>query len=166
MPPSPASEHRCQHRSPAGRRCRLPLAPGHPALCLHHARSHERHQLAESLAELTAHPTDFSSAAAINRFLANLLARAAHGLIPRRDAALQGYLCQLLLNTLPALRLESLDQAALDESALAETGPCPEPSPVLICDIPRPNRSLPPAATPVTASEPWDASSAAEQMRR
>jgi len=31
---------------------------------------------------------------------------------------------------------ESLDQAALAEAGLDKAGPCPEPSPVLICDSP------------------------------
>jgi len=112
---------------------RQPLAPGHPALCLDHARGDRRRQLVETLAELTGSPADFSSAAAINRFLGNLLARVAHGLISRRDAAVQGYLCQLLLNTLPALRRESLD----------EGDPCSDAPLALACDIPRPNRVLP-----------------------
>jgi hypothetical protein len=53
--------------------------------------------------ELLSGVEDFSTAASVNRYLGNLLKQIARKRIHRRDAIAQAYVCQLLLNSLPAL---------------------------------------------------------------
>ena len=120
------AEDHCQHVTAAGRRCRMLRAKGHASLCPHHSGQDQRRRSADALAEMTASIEDFTTAAAVNRFLGTLLKMMARGLIPRRDAAVLGYLCQLLLNTLPALRRELLGE---DESS----GDDPTMDPAELC---------------------------------
>jgi hypothetical protein len=53
--------------------------------------------------ELLSGVEDFSTAASVNRYLGNLLKQIARKRIHGRDAIAQAYVCQLLLNSLPAL---------------------------------------------------------------
>ncbi len=53
---------------------------------------------------------DFSTADEINLFLGNLVKQFARKRIARQDAVALAYLCQLLLNSLPALRRELEDE--------------------------------------------------------
>ncbi len=131
MPRNPNPETQCQQVFPTGRRCRLPRAKGHPSLCLHHSRQEQQAINTEACAaQLLGQLEDFTSAAPVNQFLANLLRMTARGLIPRRDAAVLAYIAQSLLNGLAARRRE-----LLDAQALAENEPV-----TIVWDVPRPDR--------------------------
>ncbi len=131
MPRNPNPETQCQQVFPSGRRCRLPRAKGHPSLCLHHSQQAQQAHDAEAVAaQLLRQIEDFTSAAPVNQFLANLLKLTARGLVPRRDAAVLAYIAQSLLNGLAARRRE-----LLDEQALAENEPV-----TIVWDLPRPDR--------------------------
>ena len=100
------SDSHCHHINARGHRCRSLLAQGHDSLCSHHLAQCNAQSLQtdEALAnELLSGVEDFSTAASVNRYLGNLLKQIARKRIHRRDAIAQAYVCQLLLNSLPAL---------------------------------------------------------------
>ena len=102
--PAHTATDRCTYRDPSGRRCRLPRKPTHPDFCAHHARFcsegvlEDPHKLA---ADVLGPEIDFSDARSLNRVSGNLLQCFLSGRIPARHAAVAGYLCQLLIQTLP-----------------------------------------------------------------
>ncbi|HEY6384783.1 MAG TPA: hypothetical protein VIX91_03785 [Candidatus Acidoferrum sp.] len=83
-------------------------AADHDSLCTHHLRQAQSAQPdTEALAaELLGSLNDFSTAAAINQLLGNLVIQLAHKRIVRRDAIAIAYMCQLLLNSLSPLKKE------------------------------------------------------------
>jgi hypothetical protein len=83
----------------------LPAAD-HDSLCTHHLRQAQSAQLEALAAELLGSLNDFSTAAAINQLLGNLVIQLAHKRIERRDAIAIAYMCQLLLNSLSPLKKE------------------------------------------------------------
>jgi hypothetical protein len=126
-PVSVNTDSYCQHISAKGRRCHMLIDKHHrppngekrPPLCVYHANSLKASTPAPDpeviAAELLGSIEDFATADAVNLFLGNLLKQLARKRIARRDAIALAYLCQLLLNSLPALRRESEDE--LDASA-------------------------------------------------
>ena len=126
----------CQHVDARGRRCRMAvvsdpthapagdnsaalLSPSTAGLCGYHARRlFERERANQTAAaELLSFVGDFTDAAAVNRFLGNLIKQVALKRISRRDGVALAYICQLLLNSLGALdrrELLRLEQARLD----------------------------------------------------
>jgi len=118
--PSHTPSDRCSYRDPAGRRCRLPRKPTHPDLCAHHARLSPEGILEDPralLSEVLGAEPDFRSAEVINRTLGNLLELLISRRLPGRQVAIAGYLCQLLLQTLPHIHRES--QLSIDASRSA-----------------------------------------------
>jgi hypothetical protein len=106
MSPKLSSDSHCRHINARGHRCRSLIAADHDSLCAHHLTQSlaQSPQTDEALAaELLTGVQDFSTAASVNRYLGNLLKQIAHKRIHRRDAIAQAYVCQLLLNSLPAL---------------------------------------------------------------
>ena len=101
-------DDRCHHTSASGRRCRMLRTNDHPSLCLQHLRQQLQPQPDPGAvaAELLGLIEDFSTATAINKALGRLFAMVAGDRIPPRNAALLVYICQLLLNTLPAVKHE------------------------------------------------------------
>jgi len=100
---------RCEHLSPAGRRCRQSVSDPTAVLCSFHIHIRQRRRQASSQdlsAELTAGLDDFKSAHAVNDFLSRLLVLQARGEITPRRAAVMAYTCNLLLRTLPAIDRE------------------------------------------------------------
>jgi hypothetical protein len=106
------SDSRCQLVSVLGRRCREPRCPDHPAFCRYHARmqkeeEEQSHSASETTAlELLGPVQDFRSAASINRVLGKLLVLVNTERIAPRNAAVTAYICQLLLQTLSAVKNE------------------------------------------------------------
>jgi len=103
------SDQQCQHTNSRGRRCRMLASPGNDGLCLHHYGRliGERRKNDEILAEELLSPIqDFTSPVSVNLFLGNLLKQLVYKRIARPDALAQAYICQLLLNTFPAIRKE------------------------------------------------------------
>jgi len=101
-------DNRCQHTSANGRRCRMLRMEDHPSLCLEHRRQQlQPHTDPQTVAaELLGSIEDFKTATAVNQALGRLFALAAANRIPPRNAAILAYICQLLLNTLPAVERE------------------------------------------------------------
>lgn len=100
------SDSHCRHINARGHRCRSLIAQDHDSLCAHHlAQNHaQAPQTGEAIAdELLNGIEDLSTAASVNRYLGNLLKQVSRKRIHRRDAIAQAYICQLLLNSLPAL---------------------------------------------------------------
>ena len=99
------SEDHCRFVSTHNHRCRMFRAWYHDSLCAHHARLQQRET--EYLAEdLLVGVEDFRSAAAVNHVLGKIFELTARDCIKPRKAALLAYVGQLLLNSLPAVRLE------------------------------------------------------------
>lgn len=117
---------RCSHRSPSGRRCRLPISDPDSGLCLNHAlRLKKDRDLADLASALTGKSEEFHTAAGINRSLAELYTLLAQNRISPRRAAVLAYICNLLLRTLPAIEHEE------------------DADTVIVFDVPRPNRPGP-----------------------
>jgi len=115
-PAVPLDLQRCQFFFADGRRCRSPRGEAHPTLCVSHARSEAKAAQAASLAdELAPLSGSFNTASDVNHVLGNLFSLLAQNRIPRRNAVALGYLAQLLLQTLPAVR-EELTQCLGDEA--------------------------------------------------
>ncbi len=103
------SDQRCQHIDSRGHRCRMLTSGSHDSLCLHHLNrlKAERAKNDQAVAaDLLGPIEDFSSPATVNFFLGNLLKQLVHKRVRRRDALAQAYICQLLLNTFPAMQRE------------------------------------------------------------
>jgi hypothetical protein len=101
---------RCTHRTADGRRCQMPFAPNHTALCTHDALQNLQLLDMKAVAEEIVGPLgDFRSAYAINRSLGKLFSIAAENRIPPRNAAILAYIGQLLLQTLNPLRQEAIE---------------------------------------------------------
>jgi hypothetical protein len=109
---------RCQHRNADGFQCRMARSSDHAGLCSFHARREQRapsRPTSDSsgvpipaLQPLTLSiPRDFRSAAAINHFIGKLVIEVSHDRVDTRKAAVLGYLCQLLLQSVTGLRRES-----------------------------------------------------------
>jgi hypothetical protein len=101
------SDQRCQHVNSRGRRCRMLVAGDRSSLCPHHlnlSKAESRQQDEAVAAELLGWLEDFTTPDSVNIFLGNLLKLLARKRIDRRDAVAQAYVCQLILNTFPAMQ--------------------------------------------------------------
>lgn len=143
MPRKSAPNTQCEYRSHLNRRCKMLRTPDHPALCPQHARAEaqtaraaaraaDRRAAAESLLSAA---DNFSTPAAINQFLGNLLKQMALNRIPRRQATSMAYVSQLLLNSIAVMHRHELDAQAAAAQAAAN-----EPQHIVL-DIPRPDDS-------------------------
>jgi hypothetical protein len=121
---------RCTYRDPSGRRCRLPRKPRHPAYCPHHARFSWEGVLEDPeklAADVLGPEIDFADARSLNRVAGKLLLCFLTGRIPARHAAVAGYLCQLVIQTLPHIERQKRS---------------PEPERIeyqLVSNVPRPD---------------------------
>ena len=100
--------NRCSFETSDGRRCRLPRAAAHPALCVFHSR--EEQQLLESQrlgAEIAAPISgDFLTATDINYVLGKLFTAVTQNRIPARTGHTLAYIAQLMLFSLPMVKKE------------------------------------------------------------
>ena len=120
----------CRHRTPSGRRCRLPISDLDSGLCLNHRlRLQKDRDLADLASALTGKSEEFQTAAGINHSLAELYLLLAQNRISPRRAAVLAYISNLLLRTLPAIEKE-LDPDSNDDVRL-------------VWGVPRPDRSGP-----------------------
>jgi hypothetical protein len=79
----------------------------HPSLCPQHRQQLQPETDPKTIAtELLRSIEDFKTATAVNHALGRLFALLAGNRIPPRNAAILAYICQLLLNTLPAVEQE------------------------------------------------------------
>ena len=116
------TESHCQYKNSRGQRChmlidkhhRSPSGEKRSTLCAYHADRSRASSPAPDpeaiAAELLGSIEDFATADAVNLFLGNLVKQFARKRIARQDAVALAYLCQLLLNSLPALRKELEDE--------------------------------------------------------
>ncbi len=128
-PNSSSTLPHCSHRTPSGRRCRLPISDPDSGLCLNHAlRRRKDRDLADLASALTGKSEEFQTAAGINRSLAELYVLLAQNRIAPRRAAVLAYISNLLLRTLPAIEKEN-DPDSGDVT--------------IVWDVPRPDRPGP-----------------------
>jgi len=106
------SDRRCQHKDAGGKRCRMLRALDHPSLCAQHAGwltdrdTGEQHPPEDLTAELLGPVGDFRTITAINYALGKLALLVASHRISTKEAAILGYLFQLLLQTVPGVNHE------------------------------------------------------------
>ena len=105
-PSATALDSRCKFYFADGRRCRAPRCEEDPALCLRHAHALSQ---APEMIDLAPPSGEFRTATDVNRALGKVFLLLAQNRIPRRNAVALGYLAQLLLQTLPAVRQEIVD---------------------------------------------------------
>jgi len=139
--PTPSAaipDPRCQFFFSDGRRCRAPRGEGHLALCLRHAHALSQ---APEMIDVAPPSGEFRTATDVNRALGKVFLLLAQNRISRRNAVALGYLGQLLLQTLPAVReeinsclghqawTETLESAFREEDSDAESDDEPEIAP-------------------------------------
>ena len=160
--PDSQSASQCQHVNRRGRRCRMLTSGQQDSLCPYHhnqrtaeARKHDEALAAELLGPIE----DFSSPFFVNYFLGNLLKQLVHKRIRRRDALAQAYLCQLLLNTFPAMQREvetyrgtDVMQLTLDTIAKTRQEATASPGQVEPLKEPIPPQTLSPVAASVNSA--------------
>ena len=92
------SDNRCEYRKSDGKRCRSLRAPDHPSYCAQHAGWLLEGKKPEDLTQELLGPLgDLRTAAGVNYMLGRLVMRVAARRISRGEAAVLGYLAQLLL---------------------------------------------------------------------
>src|SRR6266704_7226445 len=124
LPPNKANNNqlpdRCQFTFSDGRQCAMARSDIHPSLCRFHSERED--QLfgdpapggnvvgaALDLPELHSACRDLTTAAGVNRALAQVFRLLAQRRISRQEAATFGHLAQLLLRTISLMRAESAD---------------------------------------------------------
>lgn len=127
---------RCAYRTPAGRRCRLPVADARSCLCPKHRAEQQQLQAADHYCHLSINYQEFQTAQGINHSLHNLYVLLAQNHISARRAAVLSYICSLLLRTLP--------QIDADIAAGIKYPPRPITPPVAIATDPAMNIELDP----------------------
>lgn len=123
------SARRCHYRDRAGRRCRRDRMHNHPTYCFFHARPEGESDLPPdspqavgngsgpadtTLEDLLGPLQDYRTAAGVNFTLGRLLLLVADNRLSARKAHLIAYICQLLLQSVPAVAKE-IGAATLDE---------------------------------------------------
>jgi hypothetical protein len=98
--PSSTKGPRCRHYTDHGRRCQLPVADTRSGFCFRHVKPQPAPSDSVDLsAELIGELSDFESAVAINKFLANLLALVTKGRVSPRRASVLAYITNQLLHS-------------------------------------------------------------------
>jgi len=142
----------CQHRSQTGRQCRHASISVYPGFCSRHRPANtfplqpqdDTANLVPYLApHLTDNLTDFQSAVDLNGFLSKLMLLLAQNRVSARRAAVLGYLCNLVLRTLPAIDRENQPGSDLD-SEITRT---------VIVDLKRPVRTTVPVEVVADAND-------------
>ena len=104
------SDNRCQYRKSDGKRCRALRALDHPSYCAQHAGWLLEGKKPEDLTpELLGPLGDLRTAAGVNYMLGRLVLLVAARRITTREAAVLGYLGQLLLVSVRGVNKEVWD---------------------------------------------------------
>ena len=131
---------RCTHRTPSGRRCRMPVvAPGHRLCGTHTDEIIKADRLNLSDALLT-NSHDFQTAQGINFALGGIFRLLAANCVSARRASVLAFICSQLLRTLPAI---DADNAA---GIKGPTAPQPRPPAPPSITPPDPNSGTQPSA--------------------
>ncbi len=112
MPDKPAlvRHNQCQQATSDGRRCLMPRMKSHPSFCFTHAQRQQQILDPKRVtAELLGPFEDLKTANAVNHALASLFLLVAQNRIPPRNAATLAYIGQLLLQSLPPVKVEIKD---------------------------------------------------------
>ena len=107
-PAAPVSGSRCTSLRADGKRCASPVYRGHTSLCHFHL-SREIRGISDGdflAADILNSVGNFQSAATINLALGKIFVHQITGRLSRQDAIALCYNCQLLLQTLPAVKEE------------------------------------------------------------
>ena len=107
----PLSDGRCQRLRSDGKRCASHTYPGHSSLCHYHL-SREIRGISDGdllAADILKSIGNFQSATAINLALGKIFVHQITGRLSRQDAIALCYNCQLLLQSLPAVKKEVAD---------------------------------------------------------
>ncbi len=107
----PSTTSRCTHLRADGKRCASSTYPGHTSLCHYHLTRELRGTSDGDLlaADILNSIGNFQSATAINLVLGKIFLHQITGRLSRQDALALCYNCQLLLQSLPAVKQELLD---------------------------------------------------------
>lgn len=97
---------RCQHRTPAGRRCRSSRSSAASGFCARHSAIEKQRHSADLSADLTAVGDTIQSPEAVNQSLAELYTLLAKNRVSPRRAAVLAYISSLQLRTLSATNRE------------------------------------------------------------
>ena len=100
------SDNRCQYRKSDGKRCRSLRALDHPHYCANHAGWTKDEKPEDLTADLLGPLGDLRTAAGVNYMLGRLVMLVASRRIPRGEAAVLGYLGQLLLASVKGVNNE------------------------------------------------------------
>jgi hypothetical protein len=107
MMPTTDSHNRCEYRKSDGKRCRSLRAADHPSYCAQHAGWLLEGKKPEDLtSELLGPLGDLRTAAGVNYMLGRLVMLVASRRITTREAAVIGYLGQLLLQSVGGVSKE------------------------------------------------------------
>jgi hypothetical protein len=94
---------RCWHRTPSGRRCKMPILRAGEQLCYQHTVEYKKADAFNLETALLARNQAFQTAQGINNALQNLYILLANNYISPRRASVLAYISSLLLRTLPAI---------------------------------------------------------------
>ncbi|MGB2624094.1 MAG: hypothetical protein WA857_17265 [Candidatus Acidiferrum sp.] len=94
---------RCVHRTPSGRRCKLPIEAAGKLLCYAHGVELKKSDVLNLKTALLTGSQGFQTAQGINFALSNLYKLLANNYISPRRASVLAYISSLLLRTLPAI---------------------------------------------------------------
>jgi hypothetical protein len=102
-----STQSRCLRTFSDGRGCRMLRKPGHPALCVFHAREEEQLLETEKLAaELASLSGNLNTGLDINHVLGKVFQALAHRRISPREATAFAYIAQLMLQSMPYVKNE------------------------------------------------------------
>ncbi len=102
-----STQSRCLRTFSDGRGCRMLRKPGHPALCVFHAREEEQLLETEKLAaELASLSGNLNTGLDINHVLGKVFQALAQRRISAREATTFAYIAQLMLQSMPYVKNE------------------------------------------------------------
>ena len=161
---------RCQFTFSDGRQCSMARSDIHPSLCRFHAEREDQlfgspspggHVVgaALDLPELHSACRDLTTAAGVNRALAQVFRLLAQRRISRQEAATFGHLAQLLLRTISLMRAEATASASenkqpmIPEPATAVNSSSEPEIPAAACEL----TPIPRTPSPASTQEPFAA---------
>jgi hypothetical protein len=136
---------RCQHRTPSGRRCKLPIEGPGKVFCYTHIQELMKADALSLKNALLTNHEGFQTAQGINFALTNLYKLLAGGYLSPRRAAVLAFINSLQLRTLPAIDADN-EAGIIDPTAPEELETTPADAP---------------AASSTSAATSTDATSAA-----
>ena len=116
--------HRCGHRTPSGRRCKLPIEGAGKLLCYTHTQELMKSDALNLKSALLINHEGFQTAQGINFSLGNLYKLLAAGYISPRRASVLAFINSLQLRTLPAIDADR-EAGITDPTAEPELEPTP-----------------------------------------